>query len=59
MFKMFLPFPHHSSLLVTLIVKPINHWNLQQSNYSRLQKHTVKLILLTSDRFSGIAVNYN
>ena len=56
---MFLPFPQLSSLLPTLIVKPINHWNLQQSNYSRPQKHTVKLVPFTSDRFSGRTVNYN
>ena len=46
-------------MLAMVIVKPVNHWNLLQSNYSRPQKHTVVLISFTSDRFSGRTVNSN
>ena len=56
---MFLPFPQLSSLLTVFILEPINHSTLHQSNYSRPQKHTVKLISFTSDRLSGRTVNYN
>ena len=46
-------------MLAMVIVKPVNHWNLLQSNYSRPQKHTVILISFTLDRFSGRTVNSN